>query len=121
MYITEENKTKLAEHLNKEISKILEQGLTKETLHCIYEILDIFKDMSEVDEKEMEMGGFSQRGGYSQRVMPYNNSYNGYDRSYSGNSYNSYGSDRDRMMDEYMSQASNDRERELVRRILNRM
>lgn len=123
MYITEDNKTKIVDNLNKEITKILDHGeLTKDTLHCLYEIVDVLKDMGEVDEKEMEIGGYSQRGGmYSQRMMPY--SYNSYDRgnSYGGGSYNSYGSERDHMMNEFMSQASNDHERDLIRRIMNRM
>lgn len=114
MYLSEENKSRMVEVFNKEISKILEHGeLSKDTLHSLYEIIDVFKDMCEMDEKGMESG-------YSQRMMPRYHSYD--DRmGYSRNSYNSYGSDRERMMDNFMNQATNERERELVRRIMSSM
>lgn len=121
MYITEDNKTKIVDHLNKEITKILDIGdLTKDTLHSLYEIVDILKDVGEVDEKEMN--GMSQGMSYGHRMMPHN-SYGGYNNpgmSYT-NSYNSYGDDRGRMMDQWMNQATNEHERELVRRILGNM
>lgn len=116
MYITEENKSKTVEHLNKELSKILEEKeLNKDTLHCIYEIVDVLKDLSEIDEKEMEVGGYSQGMRYDHRMMP-RNSYDNYRNNGYGNSYNSYGSDP--MMDQWMSQATNEHERALVRQIL---
>lgn len=108
MYITEENKTKIVEHANKELTKILSQDLTKDTLHCVYEIVDVLKDLGEIDEKSMETG-FSQGVRYDNRMMPHN-SYDSY--GYSGNSYN------DPMMNQWMSQATNEHERDLVRRIL---
>lgn len=116
MYLSEENKNKLMEVFNKEVSKILEHGeLNKDTLHSLYEIVDVLKDMCEIEEKDAE-------GGYSTRRYPHY-SYNNYDHR--GNSYNrpynSYGSDRDRMMDEFMNQATTERERDLVRRIMNSM
>lgn len=121
MYITEDNRGKLVECLNKEMAKIIDHGeLSKDTLHSLYEIIDILKDVGEVDEKEMN--GMSQGMSYGHRMMP-RNSYGSYGNpgmSY-GNSYNSYGDDRGRMMDQWMNQATNEHERELVRRILGNM
>lgn len=106
MYLSEENKSKIVEHMNKELSKILAQEITKESLHCIYEIVDVLKDLGEIDEKT---DGYSQGVRYDHRMMPHN-SYGDY--GYSGNSYN------DPMMSQWMSQATNEHERDLVRRIL---
>lgn len=134
MYITDENADKAVAMLNTEMGKILAMPeLNKDTLCALGELVDILKDLKEIDKDAYEEGssygsyaggyGNSNRGsyaggGYSQRYNSYNN-YNGYS---SRRGRRSMDSERDHIMskmEQFMSQATNENERELVRRIMD--
>lgn len=129
MYITDENADRALGMLNEEMDRILATGsMDKEKLCLIGEIVDVMKDIKEIDMPE-DMG----------------NSYTGYNSYGRGGSYNSYGSyagggnggysqrrysmrgrsmdsERDHIMskmEQFMNQASNENERQLVRRIMD--
>lgn len=125
MYITDENIEKAISIINTEMSHILDRGeLTKETLCLLGDMVDILKDMKEIDVADMSMDeGFSRTG----------RSYNSYDDGYSYardrmgryasranmSSRYSRGSEKEHLMNKFMDQASTESERELVRRIMN--
>ncbi len=130
MYITDENADKVLTALNKEMSALLGKELNKETLCLLGEIVDIMKDIREMD-KPMEETGYSYdsygHGGSYDGMMDYGYSNRGR-RSYDGgSSYRrgySRGNERDHIMekmDRFMAQASNESERQLVRRIMNEL
>lgn len=121
MYITDDNANMALDMLNDEMGKILSTGdISKEKLCLIGEIVDIMKDIKEIDGEDMEGGmykGNSNRG-YSQRY----NSYNSYNNGYSYRRGRSMDSERDHIMskmEQFMNQASNENERQLVRRIMD--
>ena len=114
MYITDENADRALGMLNEEMDRILATGsMDREKLCLIGEIVDVMKDIKEIDgDKGME--GNSYKGTYSGRS--YNNG------SYSYRRGMSYGSERDHIMskmEQFMNQASNENERQLVRRIMD--
>lgn len=114
----------------KEIDEINKKGeLDDNTLVCAYKLIDIVKDIHEIDEKMN--GGYSQTGMYP---------YNGYGNSYAtrnrdsmgrysrdgyGNSYRGYSrdSDTDMMakMEHMMNTAGSETERQMIQRIMNQM
>lgn len=125
MYITDENADMAVSMINEEIRQILGKGeLTKETLCLLGEMVDILKDMKEIDGADMSMDeGFSRTG---RSYNSYNDGYS-YARDRMGR-YTSHGiqpmrysgaSDKEHLMNKYMDQASTESERELVRRIMN--
>lgn len=118
MYITDDNANMALDMLNGEMGKILSTGdMSKDKLCLIGEIVDIMKDIKEIDGEDMEGGmykGNSNRG-YSQR-------YNSYNGGYSYRRGMSMDSERDRIMskmEQFMNQASNESKRQLVRRIMD--
>lgn len=129
MYITNENADKIVSMMNTEMSRMLDRGeLSKETVCLIGEMVDILKDVHELDKGEMPM-----EEGYSQGMRSYRGSYDdGYsyarDRMGRYTSHDnmrsmgrSYGTERDHLMNkmnQFMDQASSESERELVRRIM---
>lgn len=119
MYITNENADRAISMINTEMSRMLDRGeLSKETLCLIGEMVDILKDIHELDKDEMPMDE-----GYSRMGRSYNDGYS-YTRDRMGRYSSrgrSYGPDREHLMDkmdQFMNQASNESERELVRRIM---
>lgn len=119
MYITNENADRAISMINTEISRMLDRGeLSKETLCLMCEMVDILKDIHEI-EKE----GMSMDEGYSRGMRSYNDGYS-YARDRMGrysNNGRSYGTERDHLMNkmnQFMDQASSESERELVRRIM---
>lgn len=119
MYITNENADKIVSMINTEMSRMLDRGeLSKETLCLIGEMVDILKDVHEI-EKE----GMSMDEGYSRGMRSYNDGYS-YSRDRMGrysSTGRSYGTERDHLMNkmnQFMDQASSESERELVRRIM---
>lgn len=119
MYIADENADRSLSMLNTEMSRILDRGeLSKETLCLLGEIVDIMKDIKEMDGSSMDEG-YSRTGGYQGYSNRMGRSYNG------GSSYRrgySRGSERDHLMDkmdQFMAQASTESERQLVQRIMN--
>lgn len=124
MYITDENADMAVSMINEEIRQILGKGeLTKETLCLLGDMVDVLKDLKEIDGAELPIDN-----GYSRTGRSYNDGYS-YARDRMGR-YTSHGnqsmrysgaSDKEHLMNKYMDQASTENERELVRRILNEM
>jgi len=117
MYITNENADRLVSMLNTEISQIINEGrLSKDVVCLLGEMVDVLKDIKELDKESMDEG-YSQMGrsyddGYSY-ARDRMGRYTSHDRSYNSN--------RDHLMNkmnQFMDQASNESERELVRRIM---
>lgn len=121
-----------------EIDKIIKQGdLNDTTLMHLDKLVDIAKDLCEIEEKDMEM-----ESGYSQRMYPHyydngnsmmdrGNSYrrdsmgrysrgrmNSYDNS---NGYSRHGDDMADRLGRMMSEAQTEREREAIRAALERI
>lgn len=132
----------------KEIDEINKKGeLDENTLVCAYKLIDIVKDIHEIDEKMNEVSGYSQGGMYPYMYAMEGNSYRGNNNSYGyGNSYanrnrdsmgrysrdNSYNSyrggysregDSDVMakMEHMMNTAGSETERQMIQRIMNQL
>lgn len=128
----------------KEIDEINKKGeLDENTLVCAYKLIDIVKDIHEIDEKMN--GGYSQGGMYPYMYAMDGNSYRGNNNSYGyGNSYanrnrdsmgrysrdgyNSYRGysregDNDMMskLEHMMNTAASETERQMIQRIMNQM
>ena len=117
----------------KEIDEINKKGeLDENTLVCAYKLIDIVKDIYEIDEKMN--GGYSQTGMYPYMTgNSYGNSYatrnrdsmGRYSRDSYGNSYRGYSrdSDADMMakMEHMMNTAGSEQERQMIQRIMNQM
>ena len=114
-----------------EIDKIIKQGdLNDTTLMHLDKLVDIAKDICEIEEKDMD-GGYSQRS-YPHYYMDRGNSYkrdsmgrysrdsrmNTYDGS---NGYSRHGDDIADRLGRMMSEASTEREREAIRAALERI
>ena len=96
----------LRDMLEEELSEIVANGTVDDhSIDCIYKIVDIIKDIGEI---EMRDGGYSERGRYMGRG-----------RRYGRNSYR----DGDMMarMEDMMNTAQTDEERNMIRRIMNQM
>lgn len=129
MYITNENADRLVDMLNAEITNILGMGngMTKEAVCLLGEIVDILKDVKEIDMEMGQEGGMnSYNYGGSYGRGSYNNG--GYSSRYNNGGYSSrrgrmsMSSERDHIlskMDHFMNQATNENERELIRRIMD--
>lgn len=119
----------------KEIDEINKKGeLDENTLVCAYKLIDIVKDIHEIDEKMN--GGYSQTGMYPHMMYgnSYGNSYATRNRDsmgrYSRDGYNSYRGgysregERDDMMakmEHMMNTAGSETERQMIQRIMNQM
>lgn len=120
--------------LDREINAIVVNGdLDKDKLHCIYEMVDIVKDIGEIEEHE---SGYSQAnrmypgvmydGGSSSYRGRYSNRNNAnYNR---GGSYNSYarggysrGNEAMERLERLMDEAQTEQERESIRRVMEMM
>lgn len=97
----------LRDMLEDELSEIVANGtIDDHNLECIYKIVDVIKDIGEI---EMRDGGYSERG----RMGRYSG------RRYGRNSYR----DGDMMtrMEDMMNTAQTEEERNMIRRIMNQM
>ena len=107
---TYENIRKL---VNCELDKIGKMNeLNNSALENIYKLVDILKDLDEVEEHNDR--------GYSQRMMPnynYGNSYRPM-RSYDNRSYSRGNSLRDHL-EQALNEAQTERERETIMRMMN--
>lgn len=117
-----------------EIDRIVKQGdLNDTTLMHLDKLIDIAKDLCEIEEKDMGMdGGYSQRMYPQYPMMDRGNSYrrdsmgrysrdsrmNTYDGS---NGYSRHGDDMADRLGRMMSEAQTDREREAIRAALERI
>lgn len=131
MYITDENADKMCALINKEMGKILDMPeLTKDSLCLLGEMVDIMKDIKEIDgeggmmEETNSYRGYSNRGSYNGGGYSNRYGYNGVGMGgYSSRrGMRSMDSERDRIfskMEQFMDQASNEGERQLVRRIMD--
>lgn len=80
--------------IEKELDKIADKGLTTANIDVAYKLIDMYKDVKQVES--MEDGGYSEdsygrhwvRGHYSRDN---GDSYNSYGDSYRGGSYRGYG------------------------------
>lgn len=124
----------LREIVIKELDEINRKGeLDENSLVCAYKLIDILKDIGEVEEHEMgyssmmdpyPMGnGNSYRGGYSNRY-----SMRGRDSMgrYSRNSYRGYSreGEHDDMMEKLermMRDANSETERQVLQRVMNQI
>ena len=115
MYINNENADRAIVMLNEEMGKILAMPeLSKDTLCALGEIVDIMKDIKELDKGE----GNSYEGGYGRNSMNYSSRFDGY----SARRGRSYDTERDHLLskiEHFMNQASNESERQLVQKIMN--
>lgn len=117
---------KLRDFLEDEIDEIVKGGsIDKEKLHCLYEMVDVIKDIGEIDDHDTgysganrmydpmmyrnngNMGRYS-RTGYS-RGGSYNNGYRGYSR----------GSDTMQNLQHMMDDAQTEQERDAIRRVMD--
>ena len=122
---------KIRKLLDCEMDKIASKPeLTDASLSNLYTLVDVIKDLDEIEEKDMELRGYSQRtmvGYYDDGVR--GNSY----RMGRGNSYRSGGDGRmmnygysmdagpDYMFDhlqQAMNSATTDKEREAIRQVM---
>lgn len=130
---------KLRDFLEEEIDAIVKGGsLDKEKLHCLYEMVDVIKDIGEIDDHDT---GVSQTGrmyidpmmyGYSganrnRDAMGRYSSRNGYSRggSYNGGSsyrggYSRGGNTMDNLQ-QMMDEAQTEQERDAIRRVMDMM
>ena len=140
----------LREIAMREIDEFNKKGeLDENSLVCAYKLVDIVKDIHEIDEKIYEMNnGYSQGGMYPYMYAMDGNSYRGNNNSYGyGNSYanrnrdsmgrysrnsydNSYrgGYSREGERDEIMAKmehmkntAGSETERQMIQRIMNQV
>lgn len=129
---------KLRDFLEDEIDEIVKGGsIDKDKLHCIYEMVDVIKDIGEIDDHD---SGYSQMGGrmyYDPMMYGYSGanrnrdamgrySRNSYGRggTYSGgNSYRGYSRTGDTMgnLQRMMDEAQTDQERDAIRRVMEMM
>ena len=129
----------LREMAMRELDEIVKRGeMDENSLVCIYKLVDILKDIGEIENSEM---GYSQNG-YS--MYPYawegnsytGNSYRGYSRQrrdsmgrYSRDDYSNRGnysrdSEREEIMAKMgrmMDNASSETERQAIQRIMNQL
>ena len=115
---------KIRKLLDCEVDKIASKPeLTDATLSNLYTLVDVIKDLDEIEEKDMKLGGYSQR-----TMVGY------YDDGVRGNSYRdnpgygrmmNYGYSMDKApnymfdhLQQAMNSASNDKEREAIRQVM---
>lgn len=126
---------KLRDLLEGEIDEITKGGsLDKEKLHCIYEMIDIIKDMGEIDDHDSGystgrvyydpmMHGYSgmnrNNGRYSRTGYSRGGSYNS-GMSYRGGGY-SRGGDVMSNLQSMMQDAQTEQERDAIRRVMDMM
>jgi len=117
----------------KEIDEINKKGeLDENTLVCAYKLIDIVKDIHEIDEKMN--GGYSQTSMYPHMMYgnSYGNSYANRNRDsmgrYSRDGYNSYrgysregDSDMMAKLEHMMNTAASETERQVLQRVMNQM
>ena len=113
---------KLRDFLEDEIDDIVKDGsLDKDKLHCLYEMIDVIKDIGEIDDHD---SGYSQanrmympRRGYSRTNYSRGGSYGG------GSSYRGYSRTGDTMenLERMMNEAQTEQERDAIRRVMDMM
>lgn len=130
-------KDKICKQIDNEIEKISNMAsLNDVTLSQLYKLIDIKKDILEIDEKEMELGepmmnGNSFRSGYARMGNSYqqgrvdNNSNRYmyepvYANSYDGG-YSMAGSDAYAHLEQAMRSARTENEREAIRQAMSKM
>lgn len=128
---------KLRDLLEGEIDEIVNGGsLDKEKLHCLYEMVDVIKDIGEIDDHDT---GYSMgRMYYDPMMMGYSGanrnrdsmgrySRTGYSRGGSYNGGNSYrggysrGGDTMSNLQAMMQDAQTEQERDAIRRVMEMM
>ena len=126
---------KLRDLLEDEIDEIVKGGtLDKDKLHCLYEMIDVIKDIGEIDDHD---SGYSQMNKmYVDPVYGYSNanrnrdamgrySRASYNRggSYGGGSYRGYSRTGDTMqnLERMMDDAQTEQERDAIRRVMEMM
>lgn len=105
--------------------------LDENSLICVYKMVDIIKDITEIEEKESEMsmssysanGSYEYGNSYANRVGNGRSSRYNYARGNSSNRGGGYSRDGDVMdkLNRMMNEASSDTERDVIRRIMNNM
>lgn len=135
----------LREIVTKEIDEINKKGeLDENTLVCAYKLIDILKDIGEIESMEMGYSqansymmypysmdnGNSYRGGYSNRYsnpgysMRNRDSMGRYSRDYSYRGGYSRDGEREEIMakmEHMMNTAGSETERQMIQRIMNQM
>jgi len=111
---------KIKNLVNCEIDKIASrQELNDASLSNLYKLVDVLKDVTEVEEKEMEMNGYS---GMNYRNNSYGNSYNyGMNNGYRGYSMNDSRGAVIQHLEQAMQTAQNDKERDAIRELIGKM
>ena len=72
--------------LRKELADICKKGsMNMADLDAVYKMIDVVKDLHEIEKMESEAGGYSERGGYARRGYAMNGNGGGY--SGEGDSY----------------------------------
>lgn len=134
-----DNMDKLCKLLDGEIDKIAAKPeLNDATLSNLYKLVDVKKDLLEIEEKEMEMDGGMESGNSNRMYPMYARGGNSYRRD-GGNSYRymprryydggGYSMDNapmgeDKMFDhleEAMKYAGNEQEREAIRQVMMKL
>ena len=123
----------LREIVTKEIDEINKKGeLDENSLVCAYKLIDILKDIGEIEGMDMGYSGrymmdngSSYRGGYSTRYSNRNrDSLGRYSRDYSYRGGYSRDGERDDIMakmEHMMDTAGSETERQVIQRIMNQM
>ena len=97
------------EMVMREMGEIAKEGLNENSLHCLDKLVDILKDVTEIEEKD----GYSMegRGGsYARRRRYSNNSYRGYSRD-----------DIMARMEQMKNNSGSEVERQVIQRLMNNM
>lgn len=114
----------------RELDNVSSSGqLTNDSLMCVDKMVDIIKDLGEIEEKEM--GGYSNAGRIPMYPYDMNSyggrmSYNG-SNSYANRNYNSYdnGYSRDNevmdKLNQMMNETSSPQERDAIRRVMDKI
>ena len=119
---------KLHDLVDCEIDKISDHKELNDTLLAnLYKLVDIKKDLFEIEEKEMEMMDEYQSGDSYRNGNSYRGGNRGYSRRGSNMSYRygngGYSMDSDESsyshLEEAMKHASSDQEREAIRKLIN--
>ena len=121
----------LRELVEKEMHEISKRGeLDETTLAYLYKLVDIAKDIGEIEDQEsgysgryypymMDSRGRSYNNGYSMRNR---DSMGRYSRNYSNNSYRGYsGDDMMAKLEHMMDTAGSEAERQTIQRIMSQM
>lgn len=123
------NYYKIKNLVNCEIDKIANRSeLNESSLSNLYKLVDVLKDVTEVEEKEMGMndfGGMNYRNSYGRNWNDYGYSGNNYGGG-QGNSFRGYSMNDNKgvviqHLEQAMQAAQNDHERDAIRELMNKM